>query len=311
MPTWTRQLDQLLAGDRRSLLINADCLPTLYAMPPEVAALCACDPPFGVDWRGFESRTREPIANDKHPFIWWLGPIYKSLKPSAALACFHVERLQQEWKVAIEMAGFKNHCQFIWDKGQGGMGDTARAFSPRDERAWIASKGKWRLPNGRPDAILRHPMIPPKRRFHSTEKPVEVMAYLVRYMSKVGDVVIDPTMGSGSTGVAAIQEGRRFIGIELDPDNYAIAKRRVQAAERGEPGPGRQSQALPRRARQADASRLGKEGCVNLYMILVTVMIAAQAGTSLVALLDGKIKSAVVAFLFCVCNAVIFYWKAE
>ena len=63
---------------------------------------------------------------------------------------------------------------------------------------------------------------------HSTEKPVALMEWLLKYYSKEGDVVLDPTMGSGSTGVACKNMNRNFIGIEKDPEIYEVAVNRVE-----------------------------------------------------------------------------------
>ena len=63
---------------------------------------------------------------------------------------------------------------------------------------------------------------------HSTEKPVALMEWLLKYFSKEGDVVLDPTMGSGSTGVACKNMNRNFIGIEMDPEIYSIAVNRIE-----------------------------------------------------------------------------------
>jgi len=63
---------------------------------------------------------------------------------------------------------------------------------------------------------------------HSTEKPVALMEWILKYYSKEGDVVLDPTMGSGSTGVACNNMNRNFIGIELDPDIYEVAVNRIE-----------------------------------------------------------------------------------
>ena len=63
---------------------------------------------------------------------------------------------------------------------------------------------------------------------HSTEKPVALMEWLLKYFSKEGDVVLDPTMGSGSTGVACKNMKRNFIGIELDPEIYEVAVNRIE-----------------------------------------------------------------------------------
>lgn len=62
---------------------------------------------------------------------------------------------------------------------------------------------------------------------HPTVKPTQLMRYLVRLVTPPNGVVLDPFMGSGSTGKAAILEGFRFTGIELDPDYFAIAQRRI------------------------------------------------------------------------------------
>lgn len=66
---------------------------------------------------------------------------------------------------------------------------------------------------------------------HPTQKPVELIRYLIRTYTNEGDVVLDNCIGSGTTAVAAILENRHFIGFELDPKYYAIAKERVQKAE--------------------------------------------------------------------------------
>lgn len=66
---------------------------------------------------------------------------------------------------------------------------------------------------------------------HPTQKPVALMEYLIRTYTHEGDTVLDFTMGSGSTGVACANTGRSFIGIELDPDYFAIAEQRIKAAE--------------------------------------------------------------------------------
>jgi site-specific DNA-methyltransferase (adenine-specific) len=77
--------------------------------------------------------------------------------------------------------------------------------------------------------ILRGSPPSQSARVHSTQKPVEVMRELCR-IAPIGGTVFDPFMGSGSTGVAAIAEGRRFIGIEKDPTIFELACRRLEEA---------------------------------------------------------------------------------
>ena len=70
---------------------------------------------------------------------------------------------------------------------------------------------------------------------HPTVKPTDLMAYLCRLVTPPGGIVLDPFMGSGTTGKAALSEGFSFIGIERDPDYYAICKSRFNGAQIGLP----------------------------------------------------------------------------
>ena len=72
----------------------------------------------------------------------------------------------------------------------------------------------WKFPVGR-------------SKMHPTQKPVDLMEYIIESSSKIGDTVLDFTMGSGSTGVAARNTNRKFIGIELDSDYFRIALERI------------------------------------------------------------------------------------
>lgn len=66
---------------------------------------------------------------------------------------------------------------------------------------------------------------------HPTQKPVALMEYLIRTYTNPGQTVLDNTMGSGTTGVACVKTGRNFIGIERDPDYFAIAEKRIREAD--------------------------------------------------------------------------------
>lgn len=66
---------------------------------------------------------------------------------------------------------------------------------------------------------------------HPTQKPVALMEYLIRTYTNEGDVVLDNCMGSGTTGVACVNSGRHFVGIEKDPEYFRIAKERIEAAQ--------------------------------------------------------------------------------
>lgn len=76
-----------------------------------------------------------------------------------------------------------------------------------------------------------------ERGWHPTQKPVALMEWLIRSYSDPGHTVLDLTMGSGTTGVAAVRAGRNFIGFELAAKYLAIARRRILCAQKGEPDP--------------------------------------------------------------------------
>lgn len=127
-----------------------------------------------------------------------------------------------------------------------------------DEAGLLVRLGIWRKPDGAPQftgdrpgtgweaiAICHRPgrkrwngggahafwNIPKAGQYgHPTEKPVALLKAWVAAFTDPGDLVLDPFMGSGTTGVACVQLGRKFTGIELDPEYFEIACRRIEAA---------------------------------------------------------------------------------
>ena len=81
-----------------------------------------------------------------------------------------------------------------------------------------------------PRSVLTFPTDKQKSALHPTQKPVALMEYLIKTYTNAGDLVLDNCMGSGSTGVAAKQLGRQFIGFELDSNYFEIAKQRIEDA---------------------------------------------------------------------------------
>ena len=68
-------------------------------------------------------------------------------------------------------------------------------------------------------------------KFHPTTKPLDLMLWVIRNYTNEGDAIFDPFMGSGTTGVAAVQLGRNFIGCEINPDYFATAEKRIRQAQ--------------------------------------------------------------------------------
>ena len=86
-----------------------------------------------------------------------------------------------------------------------------------------------------PHNILRYPNVVGSSAAHPTQKPVALMEYLIKTYTNEGETVLDFTMGSGTTGVACVNTGRRFIGIELDDNYFEIAKERIESHARSTP----------------------------------------------------------------------------
>lgn len=82
-----------------------------------------------------------------------------------------------------------------------------------------------------PTSVVRFKKPHPASSVHPTEKSVDLCRWLIRTYTNPGDTVLDNCMGSGTTGVAAVLEDRNFIGIEIDPEHFKVAKKRVKEAE--------------------------------------------------------------------------------
>ena len=105
------------------------------------------------------------------------------------------------------------------------QGKASRAYN-------YADKKNHRQENtGFPSSVLKIPSEPSP--YHPTQKPVALMGYLIQTYTHTGEVVLDNCMGSGTTGVACLNTGRRFIGIEKDTPYFNIAQERLRATNAG------------------------------------------------------------------------------
>ncbi len=213
-------------------LEQADCLDVLRRLPDACVDAVVTDPPYGIAYRSGFSKSR-PIANDDKPFIWWLRDAFRVLRPNGALVCFCRWDVQEAFRFGIEIAGFTIKSQVIWDREHHGMGDTAGAFAPQHDVIWFASKGRFTFPGKRPRSVIRAAR-PHVGLVHPTEKPVALMRQLVKAVTPAGGLVLDPFAGSGATGVAALAEGFRFLGIEIDPVYVPAARARLEVAVAGD-----------------------------------------------------------------------------
>jgi DNA modification methylase len=128
---------------------------------------------------------------------------------------------------AIEASRLRYQNLVVWNKGVAGIG---AGFRAQHELCMLFAKGTPVYHNLSYGNVLTVSRLPSAEKEHQTEKPVELMEMPIRVLSDEGATILDPFMGSGTTGVACARLGRRFIGIEIEPKYFDIARRRIEEA---------------------------------------------------------------------------------
>ncbi len=214
-------------------LYLGDCLDVMRGMDDGSVDAVITDPPYGIDYqsarRSDKNLWKPKIANDKAPFVKWVEGAYKLLKNDACLYCFYRWDVQSDFYDAI-FPWMAVKSQIVWDKVVHGMGDLNGEYAPQHENILFATMPNFGFPGKRPRTVVKQRRVMPDDLLHPNEKPVALISKLILDSTNKNDVVVDLFLGSGTTGVAAVQTGRRFIGVEIDPDYYAIAKKRIQEA---------------------------------------------------------------------------------
>jgi len=189
-------------------LIHGDCLEKLKEIPDNSVDMVLTDPPYGIS-----------IAK------WDKSPMSKEI-------------LDQIFRVSKNQIIFggnyfelpKTEAWIVWYK------QPFLKFQAQAELIWTSLKFKTKVFHyryagnceGYPDKLK---VDYAKKSLHPTQKPLELMEYLVREFTKESQTILDPFMGSGTTGVAAKNLNREFIGIELDKNYFEIAKRRIEESK--------------------------------------------------------------------------------
>ena len=238
-------------------LYRGDCLEILSQIEPASIDLVLADPPYSSGGTHAGDRKASTTAKytdsdfngaaklppfsgdnmDQRSFIafmrWVCSELRQKTKEGGILEMFVDWRNLPAMTDAVQMAGwvwrgicvwdkgisrnrpgrFRNDCEYIVWASNGDM--------PID---WKAAKGTKAMPG-----VYHVPSVAPKRRQHQTEKPVELLEGLLAIAPADG-LVLDAFMGSGSTGVACMNTGRRFVGIELNEQYYDVAMKRIREA---------------------------------------------------------------------------------
>ena len=197
-----------------------DILPTL----PKVDAVIT-DPPYGI------GADKNPRANKQHgnaaaPSRDYGAGTWDDAPPNAN----DLVTVIAAGKRAIVWGGNyfslpASSCWLVWDKenGNNGYADCELAWTNLPQ---AVRRIKWRWAG-----MLQQDMANKEERVHPTQKPVAVMVWCIE-QAGMPQTVLDPFMGSGTTGVACAQMGRKFIGIEREPKYFDIACRRIEDAQR-------------------------------------------------------------------------------
>lgn len=157
----------------------------------------------------------------------WLPKIYRVLKNDThCYIMINARNLKDLWDCA-EKCGFEFQQLLVWDKGNA---TPNKYYLNAYELILMLRKGKAKnINNMGTKNILKVPNITHVKE-HPTEKPARLMKTLIENSSEVGDVVLDPFMGVGGTGVACRKLGRKFIGIEIDERYFNVAQERIGGA---------------------------------------------------------------------------------
>lgn len=228
-------------------LYNGDCLEIMRNIPDKSIDLVLCDLPYGT-------------TNCKWDNIIPLEPLWEQynrvIKDNGAILLFGSELFSSK----LRMSNIKNYkYDWIWLKPKGSGFYNAKKMPLKNHE--IISVFYKKLPiynpqmtQGKPykckqgyvgeylgatdkkvvtvNTGTRYPTSVQKFNietgYHPTQKPVELLEYLIKTYSNEGETVLDNCMGSGSTGVAALNTNRKFIGIELDKNYFDIAKNRIE-----------------------------------------------------------------------------------
>ena len=227
----------------RTKLICGECVEQLKLLDDNSIDLIVTDPPYKTTSRGNAGNSggmlQKSINKKGQVFAYnnidcseYAPEFYRVLKDGSH--CYVMTNHVNLIKMLNTFTNCGLHCIkcLIWDKGNKIMG---QYYMLQFEYIMFFRKGKGVKINhcGTSD-ILSYPNIKTKdengNNLHDTEKNVDLMEVLVNNSSKEGEIVLDPFMGIGSTGIAAVRNNREFIGIEIDNTYYDIAIQRIKKA---------------------------------------------------------------------------------
>jgi site-specific DNA-methyltransferase (adenine-specific) len=224
---------------------QGDALELLRGLDPGSVDAVITDPPYCA---GAISESQRAVADGQgrrsenlKRFGWFVGDnmgtagltallravafeATRAVKPTGSMLIFCDWRMLTTLAPAIESAGVRYQGLVVWDKGSMGLG---LGFRNQHELIMHFTFGAPEYHDAGTSNVLRVGRIHASDREHQTEKPPGLLDRLVRVVAPIGGLVVDPFCGSGSTGVAALRLGRRFIGCDRALEHVETARRRI------------------------------------------------------------------------------------
>ena len=221
-------------------LHNADCREVLAGMADASVDCVVTDPPYGtaseskVQTHGGKTCEGFNLDWDRTLPMFWLADALRVTVDGGACIAFTDNKCVTDLWRAMETAGWRPLQTLVWVKPNPPPQPRQNFCSGVETAIFARKPGKVHCWNGGGATVnwRAFPLVSALERKHSTQKPVALMAWLVRLVTPPNGLVLDPFAGSGTTGVAALKERMRFVGCELSPEYAAIAKARLEDAAR-------------------------------------------------------------------------------
>ncbi len=211
---------------------NENCMKTMVKMPDESIDLIVTDPPYGMNFRSNHRGKRYKNIYWDNNLDWlegWAEESHRVLSDSSHMYVFCSFHNVDIFKQQIQ-SKFNIKNILIWEKNNTSMGDLKGDYAPKYEMILYCTKGRRLLNGGRDPNIIKFARTGNK--LHPTQKPVDLISYLIEKSSHKGEIIYDPFMGSGTTAEAAYCTERKYIGSEIDETYYEISLTRIEKIER-------------------------------------------------------------------------------
>ena len=215
-------------------LYNGDCLEVMKEIPTGSVDAIITDPPYNIAQdNNFKTMGRAGIDfgewDKGFDLFSYIDEVFRLLKKGGSFVVFNDWKNLGDISKYAESLGFITKDMIRLEKSNPMPRNRDRRYITDYECAvwFVKPKAKWVF-NRQSDTYERPKFVSSiEKGLHPTQKPVALMEWLIKIHSNKGDTILDPFMGSGTTGLACKNLGRKFIGIEQDEKYFKIAQERI------------------------------------------------------------------------------------